>query len=88
MSEVPATDIPLSLAGAIDTTHTRTLNEAFHRGGHELDALSGPSRARGLSGSVRGFIGLDALEGAPLIKNRLGDTGELVGEGNRQHVVV
>src|SRR5258708_18211345 len=28
-------------------------------------ALTGPSTARGLSGSVR-FIGLDALEGAPL----------------------
>src|SRR5580700_10254966 len=51
-------------------------------------ALTGPSTARGLSGSVRCFIGLDALEGAPLVKNRPGDAGELVGERNRQHVVV
>src|SRR5712671_973258 len=51
-------------------------------------ALRGPSTARGLSGSARGFIGLDALEGAPLVKNRPGDAGELVGERNRQHVVV
>src|SRR6266852_4943297 len=50
-------------------------------------ALTGPSTARGLSGSVR-FIGLDALEGAPFVKNRPGDAGELVGERNRQHVVV
>ena len=33
-------------------------------------ALRGPSTARGLSGSVRCFISLDALEGAPLMKNR------------------
>jgi hypothetical protein len=32
--------------------------------------------------------GLDALEGAPFVKNRPGDAGELVGERNRQHVVV
>src|SRR3984893_12866207 len=51
-------------------------------------ALTGPSTARGLSGSRRSFIGLDALEGAPLVKNRPGDAGELVGERNRQHVVV
>ncbi len=51
-------------------------------------ALTGPSTARGLSGSVRCFIGLDALEGAPLVKNGPGDAGELVGERNRQHVVV
>jgi len=51
-------------------------------------ALTVPSTARGLSGSGRGFIGLDALEGAPLVKNRPGDTGELVGERDRQHVVV
>src|SRR6266404_7443417 len=53
--------------------------------GHTLTV---PSTARGLSGSVRGFIGLDALEGAPLVKNRPGDASELVGERNRQHVVV
>jgi hypothetical protein len=50
-------------------------------------ALTGPSTARGLSGSVR-FIGLDALEGAPFVKNRPGDAGELVGERDRQHVGV
>jgi hypothetical protein len=50
-------------------------------------ALMGPSTARGLSGSIRCFIGLDALDGAPLVKNRPGDAGELVGERNRQHVV-
>src|SRR5438552_13363095 len=49
--------------------------------------LDGPSTARGLSGSVR-FLGLGALEGAPFVKNRPGDAGELVGERNRQHVVV
>ena len=48
----------------------------------------GPSTARGLSGLGCGFIGLDALEGAPLVKNRPGDAGELVGERDRQHVVV
>src|SRR3979490_2069701 len=48
-------------------------------------ALTGPSTAR--SGSAR-FIGLDALEGAPFVQNRPGDAGELVGERNRQHVVV
>ena len=45
-------------------------------------ALTVPSTVRGLSGSVRGFIGFDALEGAPLVKNRPGDVGELVGERN------
>src|SRR5258708_1601935 len=34
------------------------------------------------------LICLDALEGAPLVENRPGDAGELVGERNRQHVVV
>src|SRR5258708_2878204 len=34
------------------------------------------------------LICLDALEGAPLLENRPGDAGELVGERNRQHVVV
>src|SRR4029453_15119529 len=53
--------------------------------GHPLTA---PSPARGLSGSVCGFIGVGALEGAPLAKNRPGDAGELVGERNRQHVVM
>ena len=36
----------------------------------------------------RGFIGLDAREGAPLVKNRPGDARELVGERDRHHVVV
>jgi hypothetical protein len=51
-------------------------------------ALTGPSPARGLSGLGRSFIGLDAREGVPLVKNRPGDAGELVGERDRQHVVV
>jgi hypothetical protein len=52
-------------------------------------ALTGPSTARGLSGSVRlRFIGLDALERAPFVKNRPGDAGKLVGERDRQHVGV
>src|SRR5580704_15320193 len=50
-------------------------------------ALTGPSTARGLSGSVR-FIGLDALEGTPFVKNRPCDAGKLVGERDRQHVGV
>ena len=33
-------------------------------------------------------IGLDALESAPLVENRPGDAGELVGERDRQHVVM
>src|SRR5215813_12597328 len=36
----------------------------------------------------RDRISLDALEGAPLVENRPGDAGELVGKRNRQHVVV
>src|SRR5262249_44836316 len=51
-------------------------------------ALTGPSTARGLSGLGRSFIGLDAREGVPLVENRPGDAGELVGERDRQHVVV
>jgi len=51
-------------------------------------ALTGPSTARGSSGSGRHRISLDALEGAPLVENRPGDAGELVGKRNRQHVVV
>ncbi len=50
-------------------------------------ALTCPSTARGLSASVRGFIGADAREAAPLVKHRPGDAGELVGERDRQHVV-
>jgi hypothetical protein len=48
--------------------------------------LTAPSTARGSSTSGRHLIGLDALEGAPLVENRPGDAGEPVGERNRQHV--
>src|SRR5215831_794199 len=51
-------------------------------------ALTGPSTARGSSWSGRHLIRLDALEGAPLVENCPGDAGKLVGERNRQHVVV
>src|SRR6202040_61808 len=51
-------------------------------------ALTAPSTARGSSRPGRHLICLDALEGAPLVENRPGDAGELVGERNRQHVVV
>jgi hypothetical protein len=51
-------------------------------------ALTGPSTARGSSWSGRHRISLDALEGAPLVENRPGDAGQLVGKRNRQHVVV
>src|SRR6266436_362162 len=51
-------------------------------------ALTAPSTARGSSRSGRHLICLDALEGAPLVENRPGDAGELVGERDRQHVVV
>src|SRR5205823_3045029 len=47
-----------------------------------------PSTARGSGRSGRRLLRLDALEGASLIENRPGDPGELVGERNRQHVVV
>src|SRR5437773_11287835 len=46
------------------------------------------STARGSGRSGRPHLRLDALEGASLIENRPGDPGELVGERNRQHVVV
>src|SRR5262249_29198387 len=51
--------------------------------GHALTVLS---TARGSGRSGR--IGLDALESAPLVKNRPGDPSELVGERDRQHVVM
>src|SRR5262249_33462468 len=51
-------------------------------------ALTGLSTARWSSWSGRHLIRLDALEGAPLAENCPGDAGELVGERNRQHVVV
>src|SRR5438552_5740990 len=51
-------------------------------------ALTAPSTARASSRSGRRLLRLDALEGASLVENRPGDPGELVGERNRQHVVV
>jgi hypothetical protein len=51
-------------------------------------ALTGPSTARALSWSGCDLTHLDALEGAPFVENRPGDAGELVGERDRQHVVV
>src|SRR6266403_1489802 len=50
--------------------------------------LDGPSTARGSGRLGRRLLRLDALEGASFVKNRPGDAGELVGERNRQHVVV
>src|SRR6516225_11077338 len=51
-------------------------------------ALTGLSTVRRSSSSGRSRIGLDALEGASLVENRPGDTGQLVGERNRQDVAV
>src|SRR6201993_526211 len=51
-------------------------------------ALTVPSTARGSGRLGRRLLRLDALEGASLVENRPGDPGELVGERNRQHVVV
>jgi hypothetical protein len=51
--------------------------------GHALTALSTARES-----SRAGRIGLDALESAPLVKNRPGDPGELVGERDRQNVAV
>src|SRR4030095_880215 len=50
--------------------------------------LDGPERAASIKQVGRHLICLDALEGAPLVENRPGGAGELVGERNRQHVVV
>jgi len=68
---------PSRLAVAI----TLTLAPVFP--GHALTCLS---TARGSSSAGR--IGLDTLERASLVKHRPGDTGQLVGERNRQHVVL
>jgi hypothetical protein len=51
-------------------------------------ALTGSSTARGSSWLGCCLICLDALECAPLVQNRPGNAGELVGERNGQHVVV
>src|SRR5882757_5999059 len=62
-----------------------TLRLALVFPGH---ALTGLSTARGLSRSGRCCIGLDVLEGTPVMENCPGDAGEFVGERNRQHVVM
>jgi hypothetical protein len=51
-------------------------------------ALTAPSTARGSSRSGRCLSRLDALEGSSFMEDRPGDAGELVGERDRQHVVV
>ena len=51
-------------------------------------ALTGPSTARHLGRSGRRRIPSDALEFALLVDNGPGDAGKLVGERDRQHVVV
>jgi hypothetical protein len=51
-------------------------------------ALTGPSTARRSSRSGRHRMGLHALEGTPFVENRPGDAGKLVGERDRQHVVM
>src|SRR5215475_8013397 len=51
-------------------------------------ALTAPSTARGLRCTGRHRIGLVAREGASLVENRPGDSGELVGQRNSEHVVV
>src|SRR6516165_1419819 len=51
-------------------------------------ALTGPSTARGSRRTGCHRIGLDALEGAPLVENRPRDAGELVGQRNGEHVVM
>src|SRR6516225_1465759 len=51
-------------------------------------ALTGLSTARGSSRLGRRLIDPDAFEGAPVVENRPGDAGELVGKRNRQHVVM
>src|SRR5258708_115535 len=51
-------------------------------------ALTGPSTARHSSSSGRHLVCPDALEFALLVENRPGDAGKLVGECDRQHIVV
>lgn len=50
--------------------------------------LDGPEHGARIRHSGRRLLRVDALEGASLVENRPGDPGELVGERNRQHVVV
>src|SRR3954447_13840502 len=51
-------------------------------------ALTGPSAARGSSGSDACIVSPCQLEGASFSQHRPGDAGKLVGEGDREHVVV
>src|SRR6266702_3654516 len=51
-------------------------------------ALTAPSTARGSSGSDVCIVAPRQLEGASLGQHRPGDAGKLVGERDRQHVVV
>src|SRR5712664_1128772 len=51
-------------------------------------ALTAPSTARGSSGSDACIVSPRQLEGAPFSQHRPGDAGKLVGERDRQHVVV
>lgn len=51
-------------------------------------ALTALRTAPGSSRSGRRLLRLEAREGASLVEDRPGDPGELVGERNRQHVVV
>src|SRR3982074_551462 len=50
--------------------------------------LDGPEHGARIKQVGRRLLRLDALEGASLVENRPGDPGDLVGERNRQHVVV
>src|ERR1700731_1886702 len=51
-------------------------------------ALTAPSTARGSSGSDACIAGPRQLEGASFSQHRPGDAGKLVGERDRQHVVM
>src|ERR1700730_4897810 len=51
-------------------------------------ALPAPGTARGSSGSDACIVGPRQLEGASFSQHRPGDAGKLVGERDRQHVVV
>src|SRR6478609_9691854 len=51
-------------------------------------ALTAPSTARGSNGSDACIVGPRQLEGASFSQHRPGDPGKLVGERDRQHVVV
>src|SRR4029077_3189457 len=51
-------------------------------------ALTAPSTARGSSGSDACIVGPRQLEGASFSQHRPGDASKLVGERDRQHVMV